>query len=97
MVMTVIPVLSRNTVTSLAHRGTVSHRRLDFIHSNKNYFVQLEGTKIKTERGCSMQRTERMTVLHHRSLSLHWLSRPDFAVGLISEYNAVAVGNSGAI
>ncbi len=29
-VMTVIPVLSRNTVTSLAHRGTVPHHPLDF-------------------------------------------------------------------
>ncbi len=45
-------VLSRNTVTSLAHRGTVHHRRLDrFFYSYKNYFVQLEDTKIKTERG----------------------------------------------
>ncbi len=46
------PVLSRNTVTSLAHRGTVPHRRLDFFYSNKNYFVQLEDTTIKTELKC---------------------------------------------
>ncbi len=42
---------------SLAHRGTVPHRRLDFFNSNTNNFVQLEDTTIKTERGCSMQRT----------------------------------------
>ncbi len=48
--MTVIPVLSHNTVTSLAHRGIVPHRRLDFFYSNTNYFVQLEDTTIKTER-----------------------------------------------
>ncbi len=40
--MTVIQVLSRNTVTLLAHRGTVPHRPLDFFYSNKNTFVQLE-------------------------------------------------------
>ncbi len=66
MVMTVIPVLSRNTVTSLAHHGTVPHRRLElFFYSKKNNSVQLEDTKIKTERVCSMQRTERTRVLHH--------------------------------
>ncbi len=69
--MTVIPVLSHNTVTSLAHRGTVPHCRFDFFYSNKNNLVQLEDTKIKTERGCSMQRTEQTTVLHHSSLGLH--------------------------
>ncbi len=70
--MTVKPVLSRNTVTSLAHRGTVPHRRLDcFFYSNKNNLVQLEETKIKTERVCSMQRTEQTKVLHHSSLGLH--------------------------
>ncbi len=47
-----------NTVTSLALRGTVPHRRLDFFYSNTNYLVQLEDTTIKTERSCSMQRTE---------------------------------------
>ncbi len=51
-VTTVILVLSRNTVTSLAHRGTVPHRPLDCFYSNKNKFVQIEDTKIKTERGC---------------------------------------------
>ncbi len=50
--MTVIPVLSLNTVTSPAHRGTVPHRHLDLFYSNKNDFVQLEDTTIKTERGC---------------------------------------------
>ncbi len=49
----------------LAHRGTVPHRRLDFIYSNKNNFVQLEDTTIKTECRCSMQRTEQTRVLHH--------------------------------
>ncbi len=76
--MAVIPVLSSNTVTSLAHRGTVPHRRLDFINSNKNHFVQLEDTTIKTEHGCSMQRTEQTTAVHHSSLGLHRLSLPDF-------------------
>lgn len=51
-VTTVILVLSRNTVTSLAHRGTVPHRPLDCFYSNTNKFVQIEDTKIKTERGC---------------------------------------------
>ncbi len=38
--------------------------RLDcFFYSNKNYFVQLEDTKIKTEHCCSMQCTEQMTVV----------------------------------
>ncbi len=49
--MTVILVLSRNTVTLLAHRGTVPHSRLDCFYSYKNKFVQIEDTKIKTERG----------------------------------------------
>ncbi len=31
----VMTVISRNTVTSLAHRGTVPHRRLDCFYSNK--------------------------------------------------------------
>ncbi len=35
MVLAVIPVLSHNTVMSLAYRGTVPHRRLDFFYSNK--------------------------------------------------------------
>ncbi len=35
---------------SLAHRGTVPHRPLHFFYSNKNTFVQLEDTTIKTER-----------------------------------------------
>ncbi len=37
---------------SLAHRGTVPHRRLDFINSNTIYFVQLQDTTIQTERCC---------------------------------------------
>ncbi len=44
---------------------------------NKNNFVQLEDTKIKTERVCSMQRTEQTTVLHHSSLGLHCHVCPD--------------------
>ncbi len=64
MVMTVILVLSRNTATLLAHRGTVPHRQLDFsFYSNKNNFVHLEDTTIQTERCCSMQRTERTRVV----------------------------------
>ncbi len=54
-------------VTSLAHRSTIPHRHFDFFYSNKNHLVQLEDTTIKTERGCSMQRTERTTVAHHSS------------------------------
>ncbi len=95
--MTVIPVLSRNTVTLLAHRGTVPHRRLDFFYSNKNNFVQLEDTTIKTERGCSMQCTERTTAVHHSSLGLHCCVCPDqisCATGFISQIQS---GNSGAI
>ncbi len=58
------PVLSRDTgyVTC-----TVPHRHFDFFYSNKNHLVQLEDTTIKTECGCSMQRTEWTTVAHHRS------------------------------
>ncbi len=42
---------------SLAHCGTVPHPSF-FLYSNTNHLVQLEDTTIKTERGCSMQRTE---------------------------------------
>ncbi len=56
-----------DTVTSLTHRGTVPHRRLD-LYSNKNNLVQLEDTIIKTERCCSTQRTEWTRVVHHSSL-----------------------------
>ncbi len=66
-----------NTVTSLAHRGTVPHRSLDFFYSNTNHVVQLEDTTIKTERSCSMQRTEQKRVLHHSSLGLHCRGCPD--------------------
>ncbi len=75
--MTVIPLLSRNTFTSLAHRGTVPHRRLDSFYSNTNKFVQLEDTTIKTECGCSTQCTERTTAVHHSSLALHCRGCPD--------------------
>ncbi len=44
----------------LSHLPTVApsptHRF--FLYSNTNHLVQLEDTTIKTERGCSMQRTE---------------------------------------
>ncbi len=56
--MVVIPVLSRYT-TWCPYCGTIPHRRLDFFNYNKNNLVKLEDTTIKTERGCSMQRTER--------------------------------------
>ncbi len=85
--MTVIPVLSRNTVTSLAHRGTVPQRPLDCFFIVIKIIVQLEGTKIKAERVCSMQRTEQPTVLHHSSLGLHCRGYPNqisCAAGLIS-------------
>ncbi len=100
--MTVILVLSRNTVTPLARRGTVPHRHLDcFFYSSKNYFVQLEDTTIKTERSCSMQCTDRTRVLHHSSLGLHCQisARPDFLRRGINfnKYNAVTVCNSGGI
>ncbi len=98
--MTVILVLSRNTVTSLAHRGTVPHHRFDFFYFFLlNYFVQLEDTKIKTEHGCSMQRTDRTRVLHHSSLGLHCRGWPDQISPRDSfpEYNAVTVSNSDAI
>ncbi len=96
--MTVIPVLSRNTVTSLAHRGTVPHRRLDFFfYSNKNYFVQLEDTKIKTERVCSMQRTEQTTVSHHSSQGAAFVPTRFRRRINFNEYNVVTVGNSSAI
>ncbi len=99
-VITVIPALSRKTVTSLAHRGTVPHHRLDFFYSNTNNFVQLEDTTIKTERGCSMRCTERWRVLHHSSEGLHCcgcLDQISCTAGLISRIQRVMVGNSGAI
>ncbi len=94
MVMAVKPVLSHNTVTSLAHVISF-HRRLDFFYSNTNNFVQLEDTTIKTERCCLMQRTERTTAVHHSSLGLHCRSCPDLiscAAGLISR---IQCGNGG--
>ncbi len=60
---------------SLAHRGTIPHRHLDFFYSNKNHFVQLEDTTIKTERGCTMHHTERTTVAHHRSDFIYHVRR----------------------
>ncbi len=93
--MTVIPVLSRNTVMSLAHRGTVPHHCLDFFFIViTNNFVQLEDTKIKTERCCSKQRTEQTTVLHH-SIVAAFPTRFRHMINF-TEYNA-KVGNSGAI
>ncbi len=75
-------VLSRNTATSLAHRGTVSHRRLDFFYSNKNNLVQLEDTTIKTERCCSMQCTERMRAVHH-SIDFYLYFKSNIVFGVI--------------
>ncbi len=66
------------------HHPTPSFR---FFFSNKNTFVQLEDTTIKTERACSMQCTDRTRVLHHSSLGLHCRGCPDqnsCAAGLIS-------------
>ncbi len=85
--MTVIPVLSLNIATSPTHRGTIPHRRLDFFYSNKNNFVQLEDTTIKTERGCSTQCTEQTRLVHHSSLGLHCRSCLDqiSSAGLISQ------------
>ncbi len=42
-----------------------------------NNLVQLEDTTIKTEHGCSMQRTERTTVVNQSSLGLHCRGCPD--------------------
>ncbi len=56
------------------HRPPLPFR---FYYSNKNYFVQLKDTTIKTERSCSMPRTERTRVLHHSSLGLHCRCWPD--------------------
>ncbi len=96
--MTVIPVLSRNTVTSLTHRVTVPHRRLDCFYSNTNNFVQLEDTRIKTERCCSMQCTDRTRAVHHSSLGLHnRLSRPDFLRRGIKIISRIQRGNSSEI
>ncbi len=66
---------------------------------NKNNFVQLEDTTIKTECCCSMQRTDRTRVLHHSSLGLHCRGCPDqnSCTAGFPKYNAVTVGNSGAI
>ncbi len=75
-------VLSRNTVTSLAHRGTVPHRRLDFFYSYNNYLVQLEDTAIKTERCCSMRCTERTRALHH-SIDFYLYLKSNIVFGVI--------------
>ncbi len=78
-VMTVILLLSRNTVTSLAHCGTVPHLRLDCFYSNKNKFVQIEDTQIKTERGCknATHRTNESLASQQSRSALPQLSRPD--------------------
>ncbi len=77
--MTVKPVLSRNTVTSLAHRGTVPHRRLDcFFYINKNNFVQLEDTKIKTELFAQRSALNESLASEQSRSALLRLSRPDF-------------------
>ncbi len=47
-------------------------------YSYTNNSVQLEDTTIKTERGCSMQRTEGMTVAHHRSDWIYHVKRVDW-------------------
>ncbi len=94
--LAVIPVLSRNTVMSLAHHGTVPHRRLDCFYRNKNIFLQLEESTIKTERSCSMQRTERTSLASQQSRSVlptRFLALRDS----FPKYNMITVGNSGAI
>ncbi len=50
-VLVVIPALSRNTVTSLAHRGLFSDY---FFYSKKNNLVQLEDPTVKAERESSI-------------------------------------------
>ncbi len=78
MLHTVILVLSRNTVTSLADHGTVPHHPLDCFYSNT--FVQIEDTKIKTERGClnATHRTNESLASQQSRSALRGLSRPDF-------------------
>ncbi len=73
---------------------TVPHRHLDFFfNSNTNNVVQLEDTKIKTERVCSMQRTEQTTVLHHSSLGLHCRGCPD-QIAPRDSFQRIQCGNS---
>ncbi len=80
--MMVKPVLSRNTITSLAYHGTVSHRRLDLFYSNTNNLVQLEDTTVKTERCCSMQCTERTRAVHH-SIDFYLYFKSNIVFGVI--------------
>ncbi len=77
------------------HRPSPSYRF--FFNSNKNYFVQLEDTKIKTERVCSMQRTEQTTVSHHSSQGAAFVPTRFRRRINFNEYNVVTVGNSSAI
>ncbi len=77
----------KSTCNSAGNNGTVPHRRIYFFYSDTNHFIQLEDTTIKTERGCSIQRTEQTTVVHHSSLGLHCCGCPDqisCAAGFIS-------------
>ncbi len=84
---------------SLAHRGTVPHRRLDCFYSNKNKFVQLEDTTIKTEHSCSMQHRTNESLASQQSRSALPAVPTRFLTPRDSflEYNVVTVGNSGAI
>ncbi len=67
--------------------AAIDGRLYCFFYSNTNNFVQLEDTKIKTERCCSMQCTEQTTVVHQSSLGLHCRCCSDqisYTAGLIS-------------
>ncbi len=59
----------------LRHFPTAAPSLWFFFYSNKNHLVQLEDTTIKTERGCSMQRTKQTTVAHHRSYFIYHVRR----------------------
>ncbi len=66
----------------ISSRQCRSHRRLDFFYSNKNNFVQLEDTAIKTERCCSKQCTERTRAVHH-SINFYLYFKSNIVFGVI--------------
>ncbi len=67
-------VLSRNNlyVTCSPWHRPPTVFRVSFFIVIKNNFVQLEDTKIKTTRLINATQSERMTVLHHSSLGMHF-------------------------
>ncbi len=73
-----IPVLRRKTAYVTFPPRHRSPTVVYIFYSNKNNLVQLEDTTIKTEYGCSIQRTERTTVAHHRSDFIYHVKRADW-------------------